>query len=46
MPRLLENLGSVYAGSPYPDYLYACGPNHDNGEVRRGRRPRLRARPH
>lgn len=27
-----ENLGAMYAGSPYPDYLYACGPNHDNGE--------------
>ena len=32
MPVLSENLGSVFAGSPYPDYLYACGPNHDNGE--------------
>ena len=32
MPLLEENLGAVFAGSPYPDYLYACGPNHDNGE--------------
>jgi len=32
MSLLVENRGSVYAGSPYPDYLYECGPNHDNGE--------------
>lgn len=32
MPVLEENLGAVFAGSPYPDYLYACGPNHDDGE--------------
>jgi hypothetical protein len=29
---LRENLGALFAGSPYPDYLYACGPNHDDGE--------------
>jgi hypothetical protein len=32
MNDLAENTGSLYAGSPYPDYLYACGSNHDNGE--------------
>jgi hypothetical protein len=32
MDDLAENTGSLYAGSPYPDYLYACGSNHDNGE--------------
>lgn len=32
MSDLAENPGSLYAGSPYPDYLYACGSNHDNGE--------------
>ena len=29
---LRDNAGAVYAGSPYPDYLYECGPNHDDGE--------------
>jgi len=29
---LYENLGSVFAGSPYPDYLYECGGNGDDGE--------------
>jgi hypothetical protein len=29
---LHENLGSLLAGAPYPDYLYECGTNHDNGE--------------
>ena len=32
MALLRGNLGSVFAGSPYPDYLYECGPNHDDGE--------------
>ena len=32
MDDLADNTGSLYAGSPYPDYLYACGSNHDNGE--------------
>lgn len=32
MDDLAENEGSLYAGSPYPDYLYSCGSNHDNGE--------------
>lgn len=32
MDILSENTGSLYAGSPYPDYLYECGPNHDDGE--------------
>jgi hypothetical protein len=32
MEILSENTGSLYAGSPYPDYLYECGPNHDDGE--------------
>jgi hypothetical protein len=29
---LTAHRGALYAGSPYPDYLYACGPNHDDGE--------------
>lgn len=32
MSSLVANRGSLYAGSPYPDYLYECGPNHDDGE--------------
>ena len=32
MATLRANTGAVYAGSPYPDYLYACGSNHDDGE--------------
>jgi glycosylphosphatidylinositol phospholipase D len=32
MQTLRANTGAVYAGSPYPDYLYECGPNHDDGE--------------
>ena len=29
---LRANLGYMYAGAPYPDYLYTCGNNHDDGE--------------
>jgi len=29
---LADNSGSLEAGSPYPDYLYQCGANHDDGE--------------
>ena len=32
IPLLLANLGSLQAGAPYPDYLYQCGSNHDDGE--------------
>jgi hypothetical protein len=29
---LNDNHGAFLAGAPYPDYLYACGTNHDDGE--------------
>ena len=29
---LSENRGAVEGGSPFPDYGYQCGPNHDDGE--------------
>ena len=33
MRTLLETQkDSLFAGSPYPDYLYTCGNNHDDGE--------------
>jgi len=28
----VENRGALEGGSPYPDYGYQCGPNHDDGE--------------
>lgn len=35
---LVQNAPSfLYAGAPYPDYLYQCGSNHD------GERARVRA---
>ena len=29
---LAENRGAVEGGSPFPDYGYQCGPDHDDGE--------------
>lgn len=29
-----ERIDAVQGGSPWPDYLYACGDDHDAGEVR------------
>lgn len=29
----VENRGALEGGSPYPDYGYQCGPNHDDGEL-------------